>query len=121
MVMTSFRKHEKSSANVKAALQKERDAQQKKIADRKVKEQKQAEAPRKAEVPRIQELTDEEADKLQKEIDSEKSGAQSSKRGLQNEDNAKGDAEVTKVRRLLQIVFATANALTVSRFKYCLE
>lgn len=72
--MTAFKKHEKSSLDAKAALQKEREEKQKKLDEKRQKEKQEQEKLAKMadSDDRVQELTDEEADKLQKEIDTEK-------------------------------------------------
>jgi hypothetical protein len=75
MVLTAFRQHQKSSLDAKAAVQKERDEKQRKLDEKRQKEKKEQEkVPSAKSDSHIQELTDEEADKLQKEIDAEKAG-----------------------------------------------
>ena len=75
MVLAAFKKHEKSSLDAKALAQKEREDKQRKIDEKRQKEkqeQEKATFSASSAESRVQELTDEEADKLQKEIDAEK-------------------------------------------------
>ncbi|XP_067676724.1 nuclear migration protein nudC-like [Haliotis asinina] len=96
MIMDKFKKYqsqaEARAAESKAEKEAEEKRRQEKIAKRKAAEEKQEESQK--EEPKIKELTDEEAEKLQKEISEKKSKPEESTEvnGDSKEDNS-GDKE----------------------------
>ncbi|XP_060601117.1 nuclear migration protein nudC-like isoform X2 [Ruditapes philippinarum] len=76
MILSKFRKHEKVALEKQAQLKAEREEEERRRQER-IKKKKEEEEKAKDE-PKIKELTDEEADKLQKELEKKKSEPESS-------------------------------------------